>query len=195
MQELADLFTRFPGIGQRQADRFARHIASERGPYVRQLASAILRTNKANKRCPECFIAHESENSVCDICSGRPAHTLIVVEKDVDVVALEGSAMCANDTNYFVLGNLLPIIADGGKGIRIDDLRRTVERKKPKEVLIALSAHPDADHTCRYVSEAIKTAFPDITVSALGRGLSSGSELEYMDQNTITEAFKGRNCL
>ena len=194
MQELTELFKRFPGIGQRQAERFARFIASERASYVQQLASSIIETNRVNKRCPDCFVSHESDSDTCTLCETRDANIVIVVEKDADIAALESSDS-TNDAVYFVLGGLLPIVADQGNGIRIADLQRILQRKTPKEVLIALSAHPDADHTGRYIAERVKETDPNITVSMLGRGLSSGSELEYLDPNTLTEALKGRNSV
>ncbi|MDE0243385.1 MAG: toprim domain-containing protein [Candidatus Kaiserbacteria bacterium] len=195
MEALTDLFKRFPGIGQRQAERFSRFIAASSGEYVQHLATTIVEANQVSKQCPDCFVSHESESELCEICSSRTAETIIVVEKDADVAALELSAGLAKDAHYFVLGNLLPIIKDQGRDIRINDLGRVVQKKNPKEVLIALSAHPDADHTGRYVSGYLKETHPDVAVSVLGRGLSNGSEIEYLDPNTLSEAFKGRVAL
>lgn len=194
-ETLTDLFKRFPGIGQRQAERFTRFVASSPSEYARNLAQAIIETRRVSKQCPECFISHESEAAVCGICSQRTAETIIVVEKDADVAALELSADLTKDAHYFVLGNLLPIVKDNGKDIRINELQRVVQKKNPKEVLIALSAHPDADHTGRYISGYMKEVCPTVAVSVLGRGLSNGSEIEYLDPDTLSEAFKGRVTL
>lgn len=195
MQELVVLFKRFPGIGQRQAERFARCIASEQEAYVQQLARTLLRMREVSRQCKECFVFHEGTEQRCAICSGRKADTLVIVEKDGDIDALEASTVYTKQTNYFVLGGLLPIVSKKKPAVRIDELKQVVEKKKPKEILIALSAHPDADHTSHYLTETLKTAFPHCSLSVLGRGLSSGSELEYMDPNTLTEAFKGRNTV
>jgi recombinational DNA repair protein RecR len=59
---------------------------------------------------------------------------------------------------------------------------------------LAFSLNPQGDHTDLYVRNQIKelaNSF-DIKISSLGRGLSTGTELEYSDNETIKNALKNR---
>ena len=62
------------------------------------------------------------------------------------------------------------------------------------EIILALSATPDSEYTSDYLEEKCATdaALSGITMSRLGRGLSTGSELEYADSATLTQALKNR---
>jgi len=64
-----------------------------------------------------------------------------------------------------------------------------------KEIILALSLNPDGENTIDYVSEQLKLVLggKKIKITTLGRGLSTGAELEYLDDNTFQNAFKNRN--
>ena len=195
MTTLAELFKKFPGIGQRQAERFAWFIAKTNSGYIQQLTRGITELHQNSRQCPECFIRHEASEEICEICIQNDPETLIVVEKDTDAHALMTSVNKKEKIRYFILGSLIPIAnSDTGK-TRVSQLIKTIQKKQPKEVIIALSVHPDADHTARYLADQIQKHSLDIKTTALGRGLSSGSELEYADPETIHNAFKKRDAM
>ena len=50
----------------------------------------------------------------------------------------------------------------------------------------------DGENTADYIREFLKKNFETIKVSVLGRGLSTGSELEYVDAETIKNALQNR---
>jgi recombination protein RecR len=64
-----------------------------------------------------------------------------------------------------------------------------------KEIILALSANPEGDNTAIYLTEFLKplTGERSIKISRLGRGLSTGTELEYSDAETIRNALKNRS--
>ena len=191
--DLAELFKKFPGIGQRQAERFTHFVARADIRYIQNLADTM-KTLKGNiKQCPECFIHHESEETICEICKRGPADILIIVEKDIDARALITSTEPADHTHYFVIGGLIPISTNNPDKVRLTQLTKIIQKKQPKEIVMAFSVHPDAEHTIQYLTNSIHTQFPDIVITVLGRGLSSGSELEYSDPETLINAMKGRD--
>jgi len=59
---------------------------------------------------------------------------------------------------------------------------------------LAVSLSPQGDHTDQYMREQIKTITDkqNIKISSLGRGLSTGTELEYSDNDTLKNALKNR---
>jgi recombination protein RecR len=63
-----------------------------------------------------------------------------------------------------------------------------------KEIILSLNTTPDGEHTADIVHEAIlkMTENPSFRLSVLGRGLSTGAELEYVDGETIKNALKNR---
>lgn len=193
LTKVIELFKKFPGIGQRQAQRFAQFITQSDTAYIQELAESITALHAASRQCPQCFIRHQQKNKLCRICAQGNTETLIVVEKDVDALTLALSAGNIIQAYYFVLGGLIPIANNNQTQVRLPQLITSVQTHGPSEIIIALSVHPDADHTARYLSNTLKKQFPDITVTVLGRGLSSGSELEYSDPETLVNAITHRN--
>lgn len=63
-------------------------------------------------------------------------------------------------------------------------------------MIIALSATPDGDRTeALLMSRLEKLGLSGVAVSVLGKGLSTGTEIEYSDANTLSNAFKTRTTL
>ncbi len=191
-QTLITLFSKFPGIGSRQAERFVYFLARSDALFITQLQNGIATFTKNVKQCPSCYIYHDGENASCEICTSdsRSQETLVVIEKDVDQSSLEDAGVTTG--RYFVLGGLLPIASPVPPFIRLAQLKEKVTREKPKEIVLAFSAHPDANHTAIFLIQTMKEVAPKITVTILGRGLSTGSELEYVDQTTLKNAFRNR---
>jgi len=61
-----------------------------------------------------------------------------------------------------------------------------------KEVILAFPANPEGDATTVRIREDLTVHAPEVQVTALGRGLSTGSELEYADPETIKSALDSR---
>ena len=195
LASLIMLFKRFPGIGLRQAERFARFLSRQDTQYVQHLTEAIIALHRVSKQCPQCFIRHQQQTTKCSVCEQGHTNTLIIVEKDVDAAMLAASASAVIQGYYFILGGLIPIANSEQTSARVPQLITSVETHNPKEIIIALAVHPDADHTARHLSNLLKQQFPDITITTLGRGLSSGSEVEYSDPETLINALTHRNPL
>ena len=195
LENLITLFKRFPGIGNRQAERFARFIAQQNRQYIQELTANITALNQASKQCPQCFIRHQQQTTKCQICTQGNTDTLVIVEKDIDAYMLATSIHSIIQGYYFILGGLIPIANSNQAKVRIPQLITSIQTNKPSEIIIAFSIHPDADHTARYLSNLLQKEFPATAISTLGRGLSSGSELEYSDPETLTNALTNRNSI
>jgi recombination protein RecR len=77
-------------------------------------------------------------------------------------------------------------------------LKTTVENRIPdglEEIILGFSINPDGENTARFVESIIADLATDsqIKISYLGRGLSTGSELEYADTETIKNALQNRS--
>jgi recombination protein RecR len=112
------------------------------------------------------------------------------VAVDADIEALERSGVYRG--HYFVLGNLISLASDKSSLLRMPELKRRIDGLKPIEVIIALPANPEGDITAARIREEIVLHAPVIQISMLGRGLSTGSELEYADPDTLKYALSNR---
>src|SRR6185503_8414165 len=113
---------------------------------------------------------------------------LMVVEKDSDLESVRKSR--AYGGKYFVLGGLVPIVEKTTKRqVRIEELKaRSKNDKNLKEIILAFSLSPQGDHTDHYVRGILTDT--GLKISSLGRGLSTGTELEYSDNDTLKNALK-----
>jgi recombination protein RecR len=199
IDKLTEVFKEFPGIGERQARRFVYFLMSRNGEYSGNLSKLILELKKEITQCRDCFrffILNGSNESLCDICRNPKTDTalLMVLEKDSDLEIMRKSRMY--NGKYFVLGGLVSIVEKSTPTrVRINELIQTISKNKNlKEIILAFSMSPQGDHTDFYIRNEIQTRIPEINtkISSLGRGLSTGTELEYSDNETLKNALKNR---
>lgn len=200
IDKLAQIFKEFPGIGERQARRFVYFLMARTPAYAENLAELIKDLKKETAQCKECFryynLKQAAGKNLCDICGGKntdPA-LLLVLEKDSDLESVKKSRVYHG--KYFVLGGLVPIVEKTTKKqVRIDELKEKVKKSPElKEIILAFSLNPQGDHTDEYVREQLAPAVEQlgVKISSLGRGLSTGTELEYSDNETLKNALKNR---
>ena len=117
---------------------------------------------------------------------------LMIVPRDIDMEAVEKSG--GYKGYYFVLGGVVPILEkEPEKKVRSQKLEVRVKegvKKGLKEIVIAMNANLDGENTTQYIKD--KLANFELTTSILGRGLSTGAELEYADPETLKNAFLHR---
>ena len=199
IDKLTEIFKEFPGIGERQAKRFVYFLMSRNGEYSSNLSKLISELKKEVTQCKECykfFLSSENKKNICEICGN--IHTdstlLMVVEKDSDLESIKKSKTYHG--KYFILGGLVPIVEKTTKSrVRVEELKNKIKAQKElKEIILAFSLNPQGDHTDSYIREQLDTAVKPlgIKISSLGRGLSTGTELEYSDNDTIKNALKNR---
>ena len=199
IDKLTEFFKEFPGIGERQARRFVYFLMSRNGDFTGNLAKLITELKKEISQCKDCyryFAGKGIQDSVCDICRSvtTDKSLLMVLEKDSDLESVKKSRVYAG--KYFVLGGLVPIVEKTtNTRVRIPELIKSIEQNNEiKEIILAFSLNSHGDHTDSYVRNQIKeiTQKNNIKISSLGRGLSTGTELEYSDNETLKNALKNR---
>ena len=202
IDKLAEIFKEFPGIGERQARRFVYFLMSRSPAYNENLSSLITDLKKEVAQCKECFrffILNQKKEKWCEICANLniDSSTLMILEKDSDLESVKKSRVY--NGKYFILGGLVPVVEKNTKNrIRIEELKQKIsapkDANKLKEIILAFSLNPQGDHTDSYIRAQIKdiTEKLDIKMSSLGKGLSTGTELEYSDNDTLKNALKNR---
>ena len=193
IDELAHALSRFPGIGPRQGKRFVFYLLSAPAAERATLAELIASLGKDVRQCPECLrFFNGASAAVCNYCSDarRDDSQLMLLEKDQDLAAVERAGTYRG--RYFVLGGVLTL---SGKGaIREKELMRAIEKRSEnlKEIVLALSATSEGEHTADHIRKLLMPHRDTIKISILGRGLATGSELEYSDAETLRAALTNR---
>lgn len=193
IERLTRLFERFPGIGPRQAGRFVAYLLRSSPSMRKELVDSIQQLGSGVKQCKSCMRYYAGEGKSCSICANpeRDASSIAIVASDSDLVALERSGTYKG--KYFVLGGTISLVSDRTSGLRLKEFEATLkERSELEEAILAFPANPEGDATAIRVREEIAALAPALRVTALGRGLSTGSELEYADPETIKSAFESR---
>ncbi len=200
LEKLIRQFERFPGIGPRQARRFAHHLLTEPPGAIAELSRLIAEIQETVAECTSCFrfYAKKGGGNECSICSNeeRDRTKLLIVERDADMEAIERSG--TYDGLYFILGGTVPLLeSEDAKKLRggaLKHIARERARSGLSEIILAFSVNPDGENTGRYVEALLRDLISEnsIKLSHLGRGLSTGSELEYADPETIKNALRNR---
>lgn len=201
IEKLAEIFEKFPGVGKRQAKRFVYYLLRKNSAFSRELSQAVLKLKDNIRICQESFQYFYSDDPSVNLSPiardpNRDRSLLLVVEKDSDLENLE--SMHFYRGLYFVLGGSIPVLAkDPENIIRINELKNIIEKKlgasELKEIILGLSVNPQGEYTLEYLKEKLSDFEKHgVTISILGRGLSTGTELEYSDKETFESAFSNR---
>lgn len=194
INKLAQLFSQFPGIGPRQAKRFVYFLLTTNKQFIKEITEQIQTIQSHMSVCTSCFRFFDkgTGNAVqCSICrdTNRDHSLLMVVSRDSDLDNIEKSG--SFNGTYFVLGGVVPILEDKPEEkVRLNELKKKVEQSDLKEIVLGMSANTEGEHTGDVIKEHLSQY--NIKISTLGRGLSTGTELEYSDSETLKSAFKNR---
>ncbi len=189
IQSLIKEFSKLPGIGPRTATRFAFSLLRYPEYDVELLGKAILDLKKETKICKNCF--NISEKELCEFCSNqkRDRSIVCIVEEAINIPAIENTKRF--NGLYHVLGGIIkPSEGISPDSLNIKELVERIKGNGIREVIIATNPNPEGETTALYLVKTIKSF--DIKITHLARGLSTGSDLEYADEMTISSALAGR---
>jgi recombination protein RecR len=198
IQNLIKEFSKFPSIGPKTAARFVFYLLNSPEKETKELINSISMLSKNVKQCSFCFKYFEGEGELCEICSnrGRDKSKLCIVEKEIDLNAIERTKRYKGI--YFILGGNISLKKNSEEKIRIKEL---IERIKDpdsfqlsnasfEEIIIATNPTTEGEATARFLKTKISPF--DKKITTLGRGLPTGGELEYADEETLEEALNRR---
>lgn len=206
IQELIKRFSKFPTVGPRTAARFAFYLLSAPKKEISDLVESISTLKDKVKFCSFCFNSFEpsqsdqpKEKGLCSICANpsRDQSKLCVVAKEVDLEALEKTQKYKG--LYFVLGGTVSNLKkENIEKLRVKELIRRIKHPQKfgistkgfKEIILALNPNTPGKSTALYLKRSLKPL--EVKVTQLGRGLPTGGELEYADEETLEGALKGR---
>jgi recombination protein RecR len=189
IERLIQLLAKLPGLGPRSARRAALVLLKKRDLLLEPLAAAMQAAAAATRTCEIC--GNLDTASPCAICrdSRRDPAILCVVEDVADLWALERASVFRG--RYHVLGGALSAL-DGVTPERLN-VATLLQRVKEgvDEVILAMNATVEGQTTAHYLMDLLT----DVKVTRLAHGVPVGGELDYLDEGTLSAAFKARRSL
>lgn len=194
IRKFIDSFSQFPGIGPRQATRLAFYLIS-RGSAVTQEAYEALSELSSVTPCPQCFFVKNGDSPLCSICSdtNRDANVFLIVEKETDLISIERTKSFHG--HYCVLGELTKSgVLETSHKLRLEVLKShiaTLPSQKAEEIIIGLNPGTYGDLVSSLISKEL--APHTETITKLGRGIPTGGEIEFADEETLSQAVIRRS--
>lgn len=218
LQNLIDQLSKLPGLGQRSASRMAIWLLNQPAEELQKIAEAIANLKKQTNVCSICFNLTTNGNQLCDICKDhqRDHSTICVVEDILDISPIEKTRYYQGV--YHILGGTIFLNNKINSGkLKIQELIKRIQKlpisatntspvatnapfrhskqgeesQLPiKEIILAFNPSAEGDATSLYLEKTLKSL--GVKITKLGRGLSSGSDLEYADEITLSNALKNR---
>jgi len=189
IERLIQLLSKLPGLGPRSARRAALALLKKRDTLLEPLSDALREAADAILSCEVC--GNLDTQSPCAICSDprRDPHILCVVEDVADLWALERASVFRG--RYHVLGGALSAL-DGVTPERLN-VSKLLERatRGVDEVILAMNATVEGQTTAHYLMDILG----EMKVTRLAHGVPVGGELDYLDEGTLSAAFKARRAL
>ena len=191
IERLIQLLAKLPGLGPRSARRAALDLLKKREVLMEPLALALTDAATAIKTCEIC--GNLDTQTPCSLCCDprRDARVLCVVEDVADLWALERAGVFKG--RYHVLGGALSAL-DGITPERLN-VASLITRAKDgaEEIILAMNATVEGQTTAHYLLDAL--AETNIKITRLAHGVPVGGELDYLDEGTLSAAFKARRSL
>jgi len=186
LSELIDLFSKFPGIGKKTAHRLGLHVLHADSSFVTSLSNALINIKEKINACNSCNNFSESE--LCNICEDKSRdETIICICEDAsDIVRFENTGY---NGQYHVIESLIsPVDGIGPETINLEKI--LIRLKKVKEVIIAIDSSINGDATTLFLANELSAL--NLKVTRLARGIPIGSNLDFIDDATLTKSIDDR---
>lgn len=181
--------SRLPGIGRKSAERIAYHLLRVQKSEAISLADAIRNVRENVRYCSNCF--NLAEHDQCTVCCDpkRDQSMLCILEQPRDLMALEQTGIYRG-LYHVLLGRIAPLEGIGPEHLTIETLVERVRNGSFTEVIMATNPTVDGDGTALHISNRLDD-FP-VRITRLARGITTGSVLEFTNQEILTDALSGR---
>jgi recombination protein RecR len=191
IERLIQLLSRLPGLGPRSARRAALALLKKREVLLEPLGAAMRDAAAAIKTCEIC--GNLDSVSPCSLCADprRDAQVLCIVEDVADLWALERAGVFKG--KYHVLGGVLSAL-DGMTPEKLN-VAPLIGRVKDgvEEVILAMNATVEGQTTAHYLMDTLEPT--GVKITRLAHGVPVGGELDYLDEGTLSHAFKARRSI
>ena len=192
IQKLIDYFSKLPTVGPKTAERYVFYLLKQNPEELQRFAQAIAELKEKTTVCKTCFSVAES--NPCIICTdnNRDKNILCIVSNTRDMLTIE-STRKYNGLYHILGGQLNAIEGIKPEQLNIGSLVEKIRKNNIQEIILALNPNIDGETTSMYLAKILKPS--NIKTTRLAKGLPMGTDLEYADDMTLSNALKYRNEL
>ncbi|OGI17335.1 MAG: recombination protein RecR [Candidatus Moranbacteria bacterium RBG_19FT_COMBO_42_6] len=206
-KKLIDHFSFLPSVGPKMAERLVLFLFKQDAEKLKDFSESLADL-KNLKTCQKCF--NIAEGTLCEICKNaqRDQKTICVVEDPLDIISIEKTRTYKG--LYHVLGGVV-LFGNENQDLKINELLERVKTEKIEEIILAVNPTTEGDATALYLksklrefaihpvksgeASATSSQFNRIKITRLARGLSTGGDIEYADEITLSSALTNRREL
>lgn len=194
VQKVVDALAELPSIGPRQAVRLAFYLIGQPKDQLHTLAASI-DALRSIKICERCFFIHQNEGALCDVCANpaRNQRVIMVVEKETDYLSLENTKKFTG--RYFIVGPVPKTgFLEAWQKTRLASLKKYIEGElggAADEIILGFNPTALGDFQASLLLKELAPLAKK--VSRLGRGLPTGGEIEFADDETLGAAMERRS--
>lgn len=169
------------------AERLVLYLFKQNSEKLDDFAKTLEELKTNLKYCKQCF--NISEGELCAICSdkSRDQKIICVVEEPLDIFAIEKTKKF--NGLYHVLGGVIEPVASNDK-LKINELVSRAKDGGASEIILAMNPTTEGDATALYIARSLKES--GVKVTRLARGLTTGGDIEYTDELTLSAALTNR---
>ncbi len=194
VDRLVNELSKLPGIGEKSAQRLSYFIIKAGSSFTSGLLEALSDIENKIKPCQMCF-SYTEERQVCKICDdpNRSNDIICVVKNPSDILKIESSGVYKG--KYHVLQGVLDSSNMKDDSIRIKELLERMDNIS--EVILALDTDFAGDMTSAYIAKLLmkNKSNEHLKITRIARGIPFGSDIEYIDQRTLSGALENRTSL
>lgn len=189
MARLIEEFRKLPGIGTKSAQRLAFHVLRSSEADADALSAAIRQVKLHLRLCSVCN--NITDVDPCVYCTDpvRNQRLVCVVEEPTNIASIE-KTRSYNGVYHVLHGTLSPIGGVGPEQLRIANLLTRVGELD--EVILATSPTTEGEATAAYLANELHETKDELKVTRIATGVPAGSDIEYVDEVTMTRAMEGR---
>ena len=189
---LIECFKKFPGIGEKTAERLALSSINMDDDIINLFSKSLKDGKTKIKKCSRC--GSLTEDDLCQICKdeNRDRKTLCVVEECKNVIKKEKIGTFRGI--YHVLGGLIsPLDGINPEDIHIDKLIKRIKDENIKEVILAIKPSVEGETTTLYIRKMLEGT--DVKISKIAHGIPMGADIDYIDPLTLEMAIEDRTTI
>lgn len=189
---LIECFKKFPGIGEKTAERLALSTLNMDNNIIDLFSKSLNDSKTKIKKCSKC--GSLTEEDLCQICTdkSRDTSTICVVEECKNVILFEKIGSFKGI--YYVLGGLIsPLEGINPEDIHIDKLINRIKNENIKEVILAIKPSVEGETTALYIRKLLEET--DVKISKIAHGIPLGADIDYIDPLTLEMAIEDRTTI
>lgn len=189
MAQLIEELRKLPGIGSKNAQRLAFHILRSSGEDAEALADAIRNLKAKLQLCSNCNNITDTDPCVYCASPTRNQRLVCVIEEPTNITTIEKTRTYSG-VFHVLHGTLSPLHGVGPEHLRTGNLLARVARGEVDEVILATSPTLEGEATANFLAEMLRRE--SVRVTRIATGVPAGSDIEYVDEVTMSRALEGR---